>query len=215
VLSDREVVWLWRASDRLAPQFGAAVKVLLLTGARLAEVSSMRRDELTEDAAWVIPAERAKNHRKHVLHLAPLAREALASAPRVEGPFVFTTNGRSPISGWSKAKSALDAAMLQVAREEAEAEGRDPDKVLAPFRLHDLRRTAASGMQRLGTRVEVVELCLNHVSGSYAGITGTYQRDPMLDERRAAMQRWSAHVAGLVSGKAANIVPMPRKRKGA
>ena len=66
-------------------------------------------------------------------------------------------------------------------------------------------------MQRLGTRVEVVELCLNHVSGSYAGITGTYQRDPMLDERRAAMERWSAHVAGLVSGKTANVVRMPRK----
>ena len=65
-------------------------------------------------------------------------------------------------------------------------------------------------MQRLGTRVEVVEL--NHVS---AGTTGTYQRDPMLDERRAAMQRWSAHVAGLVSGKATNVVPMPRKGKGA
>ena len=90
----------------------------------------MRRDELSEDGAtWAIPAERAKNHRKHVVRLAPLAREAVASAPRVEGPFVFTTTGRSPISGWSKAKAALDAAMLQVAREEAEAEGRDPGKV--------------------------------------------------------------------------------------
>ncbi len=70
-------------------------------------------------------------------------------------------------------------------------------------------------MQRLGTLGEVVELCLNHVSGSYAGITGTYQRDPMLDERRAAMQRWSGHVAGHVSGKTTNVVPMPRKGKGA
>ena len=215
VLDDREIVWLWRATEQLAPRRSARSLGLLLTGCRLSEVAGMRRDELTEDAAWVIPAERAKNHRKHVLHLAPLAREAVASAPPVEGPFVFTTTGRSPISGWSKAKSVLDAAMLQVAREEAEAEGRDLGRVLAPFRLHDLRRTAASGMQRLGTRVEVVELCLNHVSGSYAGITGTYQRDPMLDERRVAMQRWSAHVAGLVSGKAANVVPMPRKRKGA
>ena len=67
-----------------------------------------------------------------------------------------------------------------------------------------------AGMQQFGTRVEVVEL--NHVS---AGITGTYQRDSMLDERRAAMQRWSAHVAGLVSGKATNVVPLPRKGKGA
>jgi Arm DNA-binding domain len=76
VLDDREIVWLWRGSDRLAPYFGAVIKLLLLTGCRLSEVAGMRRDELTEDAAWVIPAERAKNHRKHFLHLAPLAREA-------------------------------------------------------------------------------------------------------------------------------------------
>jgi integrase len=216
VLDDREIALFWRATERLSPPFRAALRLLLTTGCRLSEGSGIRRDELSEDGAtWAIPAERAKNHRKHVMHLAPLAREAVASAPRVEGPFVFTTTGRSPISGWSKAKAALDAAMLQVAREEAEAEGRDPSKgALAPFRLHDLRRSCASGLQRLGTRVEVVELCLNHVSGSYAGITGTYQRDPMLDERRAVMERWSAHVAGLVSGKPADIIALPRKGKG-
>ena len=216
VLDDREIVWVWRGSDRLAPHFGAVIKLLLLTGCRLSEVAGMRRDELTEDGAWVIPAERAKNHRKHVVHLAPLAREAVASAPQVEGPFVFTTTGRSPISGWSKAKAALGAAMLQVARAEAEAEGRDPSEVAVPaWRLHDLRRSCASGLQRLGVRLEVIELCLNHVSGSFSGVVGTYQRDPMLNERRKALERWSQHVAGFVSRKAADIIALPRKRKGA
>jgi integrase len=217
VLDNREIVWLWRGSDRLAPQFGTAVKLLLLTGARLNEVAAMRRDELSEDGAtWTIPTDRAKNHRKHLVHLSPLAREVIAAVPRVEGLFMFTTTGRSPISGWSKTKDALDAAMLQVAREEAQAEGRDPSQVAVPaWRLHDLRRSCASGLQRLGVRLEVIELCLNHVSGSFSGVVGTYQRDPMLNERREALERWSARVARLVSGKPADVIALPRKRKNA
>jgi integrase len=216
-LSDAEIALLWRASDRLAPQFGAAVKLLLLTGARLSEVCGMRRDELGEDGAtWIIPAERAKNHRKHLVHLTPLAREVITAVPRVESApgYVFTGNGKTPISGWSKAKGQLDAAMLQVAHEEAAAAGREPAKVaLAPFRLHDLRRTCASGMQRLGVRLEIIELCLNHTSGSFGGIVAVYQRAELLDERRTASERWSEHVRGLASGEAAKVVTMPERKK--
>jgi integrase len=211
VLSEAEVRWFWRASEQLALPFGAALKLLLLSGARLNEVASMR-DEVSEDGAtWTIPGERTKNHRTHVVPLPPLAREIIAAVPRVEGTFVFSTTGRSPISGWSKTKAQIDKLMLAVAREEAETTGRDPAEVVIPrWTIHDLRRTCASGMQRLGVRVEVIERCLNHLSGSYQGIVGTYQRDPMLAERREALERWAAHVQGLVS-ESSNVVTLRKK----
>jgi integrase len=70
------------------------------------------------------------------------------------------------------------------------------------WRLHDLRRTAAAGMQRLGVRVEVIERALNHRSGSFAGIVGTYQVDPLESEVRAALQAWGDYVEGLLLPKA-------------
>jgi integrase len=78
------------------------------------------------------------------------------------------------------------------------------------WRIHDLRRTCASGMQRLGIRIEVIERCLNHVSGVFAGVAGIYQRDPMTDETRAALNRWANHVEGLVSERAATVTPIRR-----
>ena len=210
LLSEAEVRWFWRACEQLAPSFGASLKLLLLTGCRLNEVAAMRRGELSKDGAtWTVPGERTKNHRTHFMFLPPLAREIIATMPRVEGAFVFSTTGRSPISGWSKTKAQLDKLMLAVAREGAES---DSAEVAIPrWTIHDLRRTCASGMQRLGVRVEVTERCLNHLSGSYQGIVGTYQRDPMLDERREALQRWADHVAGLVSDSSSNVVTLRKK----
>ena len=116
------------------------------------------------DGTWTIPGARTKNHRPHAVPLPPVALDILAAVPRIEGDLVFTTTGTSPISGWSKIKRALDAVMgLKV----------------SPWRLHDLRRTAASGMSRLGVRSEVVDRALNHITGSFRGVAGTYQRDPL------------------------------------
>jgi hypothetical protein len=82
-----------------------------------------------------------------------------------------------------------------------------------PWTLHDLRRSAASGMQRLGVQVEVIEAALNHRSGTFRGIVGVYQRHDYLDERRIALQRWTDHVEQIVSGKPAKVVPMHRRRR--
>ncbi len=71
------------------------------------------------------------------------------------------------------------------------------------WRLHDLRRTMATGLQRLGVRLEVTEAVLNHVSGSRAGIVGVYQRHEWADEKRAALNAWGAHVAAIVEGREA------------
>lgn len=198
VLSDPELKAFWHATGTAGPVYGALLKILLLTGARLNEVVGMRRDELNEDGTvWMIPGTRTKNHLAHTLPLPELAREIIAGVPAVEGAHVFSIDGAGPVNGFSKMKDALDAAMGDV----------------PAWRLHDLRRTCASGMQRLGIRAEVIERALNHISGSFGGVAGIYQRDPMSADVRDALERWAAHVAGVVAEKpATNVVSMPRKR---
>jgi integrase len=172
---------------------------LLLLGARLNEVSAIERGELCADGSvWTIPGSRAKNHKSCVVPLPPLAREIIASLPRVSERFVFSRNGHGPITGWSGAKHDLDAAM-----------GGD----VPAWRLHDLRRTCVSGMVELGVGVDVVELVVNHVSGTRGGIAGVYNKSELMPERRQALERWAAHVEGIVSDRPANIVAMPSQNK--
>jgi integrase len=153
VLSDQEIRAFWLATDEVGQPFASALKLLVLSGCRLGEVAGMRRDELAANGIWTISGTRTKNHRQHIVPLPPMAQEIIANAPRVEGSYVFTTTGTSSVSGWSKCKRELDEQMGA-----------------PPWRLHDLRRTCASGMQRLGVRVEVIERALNHISGSYGGV---------------------------------------------
>lgn len=139
---------------------------------------------------WTIPRERAKNDVAHQVPLSDAAIVALASATRIKGSkeFVFSTNGRTPVSGYSKAKERLDAEMLRLARQEAEG---DPEAVQIPqWTFHDLRRTMASGMARLGINLPVIEKVLNHVSGSFGGIVSVYQRHSFADEKRVALETW-------------------------
>ena len=181
VLSADELRAFWRACDQARAPYGPLLQVLLLTGCRLNEVVGMQRSELT-DGVWTIPGTRTKNARPHTLPLPPLAQTIIAAAPAVEGGLVFSFSNRR-LTGFSRVKAQLDQRMGAV----------------LPWRLHDLRRTCASGMQRLGVRAEVVERCLNHVSGSYRGVAGIYQRDPMHDEMRKAFARWAAHVRKVVA----------------
>jgi integrase len=210
VLTAAELKWFWAATEKIGAPFRATLRLLLLTGCRLNEIAALRWEELSEDGITLqLPGSRTKNHRPHVVPLAPLAREVLAGAARIEGcPFVFSTTGMTPISGWSKAKHLLDEAMLAAAREE-----RGRDATIEPWRLHDLRRSAVTGMAELGIAPHVIELCVNHVSGSRGGVAGVYNRSEMMPERRAALERWAQHVAGVVSGKAEDkVVAMPRGR---
>ena len=139
-----------------------------------------------------------KNGIAHTVPLSPQAWAIIASQPRFGGcDFIFTKDGRRPVGGFSRLKQALD----------------QPMKPAAPWVLHDVRRTVASGMQRLGVRVEVIEQVLNHRSGTFRGIVGVYQRHDYLDERRAALQRWADHVEQLITtGKPAKVLPMRGRR---
>jgi integrase len=192
VLSDDELRKVWRACDDLAPQYGAVVRLLILTGARLREIGHMPWSELSDDlTVWTLPAERAKNKHGLILPLPPLARDVIESVPRVEGsPFVFTFDGLEPVESFSRAKRQMDA--LAGAMEH--------------WTWHDLRRTMASGLQRLGVKLEVTEAVLNHTSGSRGGIVGVYQRHDYFDEKRVALERWANHVDGLINGCTSNVL---------
>ena len=195
VLDDAELAILWRACDAIATPYGHLFKLLALTGCRLREVSGMRRDELAADGVWTIPGARTKNHRRHVLPLPPLAIEIVNSLPVIgEAGFVFTSAGDRPVSSFATAKKELDAAMGAIA-----------GKAVAEWRIHDVRRSGASGMQRLRIRSEVIERTLNH---TLHGVAAVYQRDPLADEVREALARWAAHISGLVANQD-NVLKLP------
>ena len=171
----------------------------------------MRWAEVDLDAgSWTIAKERAKNGKAHTVDLHPETVRLLdplgeAAAPRLmrnaeaEEDFVFSTTGRTPVSGFSKTKARIDARMQAILGDKFQ-----------PWRTHDLRRTAASGMAALGFQPHVIERVLNHVSGAQGGLVSVYQRHEYREERKRAILAWGAHVMSLVSAEApvSNVVPL-------
>lgn len=207
VLSDAEIVTVWEAAADLGFPFGPAVRLLIATGQRREEVGGLSWDEVDGPAkTWTIPAQRAKNGVAHIVPLNPAAAEELHRLERIGTRYVLSTTGRTPPSGWSKAKLRLDALV-------AEKLGRVP----APWRIHDIRRTVATNLQRLGTRFEVTEAILNHVSGAKAGVAGIYQRHDWAAEKRTALDAWGERLTRLVSGEvdagSDRVVPLRRATK--
>ena len=186
VLSDDEIKALWKATETLSWPFRDAIRLLLLTGARLNEVAGVAWDELDLDARlWRLPKERSKNKQPHVVPLSGMARDILAAVPRVHSPrnFVFTVNGKAPVAGFADAKRRLAAAMPGV----------------PPWVIHDLRRTCASGMARLGIAPHIVEACLNHKSGTIRGVAAVYNKYSYDTEKRAALAAWAEHVVSITN----------------
>ena len=184
VLTDDELVDIWRAAEHLGWPFGRAVQLLMLTGARREEIGGLGWAEvsLLSGPALLLTGARTKQGEPHDIPLCVFAVELLKKTPRVKScEYVFSTTGRTPISGWSRAKAELDSLAK-----------------IPPWRIHDLRRTVATGLQRLGVGLQVVEAVLGHVSGSRAGVVGIYQRHSYAAEKRAALEVWEAHVMALV-----------------
>lgn len=212
VLSDDEIRWLWKASERADYPFGAFAHLLILTGQRRDEVAKATAGELVSSALWTIPKERTKNGIAHDVPLSEAARAMLARMPRVanRAGFLFTSTGKAAISGYSSGKDRLDALMLEVAREEAQEQSQDPEAVsIPPWRLHDIRRTMASGMARLGQPPHVVEAVLNHTGGTISGVAAVYNRYSYADEKHRALDAWGRFVMSLVEGRTgSNVVAM-------
>jgi integrase len=218
-LNDDELRFAWLAAGDLGYPFGPVYRLLIGTGQRREEVAGLGWKELHRATAeWIIPAARAKNGHTTTV---PLTAAMIAELDKVSGGekwprkgFVFTTTGETPVSGYSRAKSRLDTAMLALARKEAKAAGEDPEHVtIDAWRTHDLRRTFATGMQRLGVRFEVTEAVLNHVSGARAGVAGVYQRHDWKQEKRDALDAWARHVEQVVAGSdKTNVVSLADRR---
>jgi integrase len=192
VLTDDELRRVWAAAQLIGWPIGSAVQLLILTCARRDEIGALRWQEISEGHIHLVGARTKKAH--YDIPLSTAARALIDTLPRVKGsPLVFTTTGTTPISGWSRAKRNLDLAMGIIA--DPDTLGFDPDKL---WRIHDLRRTAATWMQASGVQLQVVEAVLGHTAGSRAGVVGIYQRHTYAAEKREAIEMWGAHVAALV-----------------
>ena len=177
-LTDDEICAVWRATDAMTGHFGAIVKLLMLTGQRRSEIGGLRADYVAGNSIC-LPSTITKNKRTHTFPIGAASRNILTSNITEGTTLLFPARGRpgQPFNGWSKGKALLD----QKAK-------------IAPWTLHDLRRTFATGLQRLGVRIEVIEELLNHVSGTRAGIVGVYQRHRYEEEMRAAVELWESHL---------------------
>ena len=205
VLSDDEIRWFWQACGLEGVPWGPLGKVLLLTGQRLNEVAQMKDTEI-RGAVWHLSSDRTKNGRAHDVPLTKSVQTVLDAVPRIADEkgsvhFVFTTTATTPVSGFHKARQHLADKMTAIAAKE-----RGEPVEIPHWTFHDLRRTAATGMARLGIAVRVTEAVLNHVSGTGGGIVAVYQRHDYADEKRAALEAWARMVLSLVEGQSDNVV---------
>jgi integrase len=202
VLDDDEMSLVWKSTAKLGYPFGPLIRLLILTGARREEVAALDWSELDYGSQiWMLPPSRSKNgvsarqplSTLAVAELDILAKRHGTSAGWPKSGLVFSTTGNTSVSGYSRAKTRLDKAIAALADKQG---AQSPP----PWRVHDLRRTLATGLQRLGVRFEVTEAVLNHVSGSKSGVAGIYQRHDWAQEKAAALEAWAAHVSGLLNG---------------
>ena len=203
VLTDAELIGLWHVADAEPLPWGPALKLLILTGARRNEVFEADRAEFDAKAAeWTVPPARAKNGHTHIVPLSDAAIALLKAVPEVDGSaklFPASGNIENGPSGYSRAQSRFRASL----NKQLDRDG------CKHWTLHDIRRTVATGLQRLGVRFEVTEAVLNHVSGAKGGIAGVYQRHDWKAEKRTALGAWAHHVAELIAGSdnSEGIVP--------
>lgn len=223
VLSDTELTLALRAADNLGEPFGPFYRLLIMTGQRRDECAGADWSEFDREAqTWTLPSDRTKNGEAHIVPLAPDLIEILDRLAKQEGEakpkwprsgFLFSTNGGDThISGYSRAKARLDAEIAKLAQKDAAERGDGSEPLaVAPWRIHDARRTLATGFQRLGIRFEVTEAVLNHTSGaSRSGIAAVYQRHNWIEEKRSALEAWAKYLAELLSpADEGNVVPFP------
>jgi integrase len=187
-----ELVTIWKVLDDSI--YSDIIRLLVLTGQRRNEIGGLRWPELDADMTRIkLPEARTKNGREHLVPLSDLAREVLARQHHIVGrDCVFAVRGSLGFTPWGAAKKTLDARLPE----------------MAPWVIHDLRRSVATGMARIGVQPHVVEAVLNHQSGSKAGVAGVYNLNTYLPEKTAALTLWAEHLMAAVTGKSAKVVPL-------
>jgi integrase len=206
-LSDDEIRLFWQACEKMGWPFGPLFWLLLLTMQRRDEVGGMRWSEIDlNNRTWTIPRDRAKSNRAHIVQLSMLAIEVIEALPHT-GDIVFSAAGATPVSGFSRAKDWLDRLMTAQLRDETG----DPETTLAAWILHDLRRTAATGMAGLGIAPHVVDKILNHSAGTIRGVAAVYNRFQYIEDRKAALEAWGRYVEALVRPGGGNVVEFGKR----
>ena len=201
VLTDAELRGLWRAADKLAHPLGPLFRMLALTGQRKSEVAEARWREFDlQRRLWTIPAERMKGEAAHVVPLVDDVIAILDALPRFKkGDHLFsTTYGVKPVNGFSKAKARLDAAMA------AELGG-----PVDPFVIHDIRRTMRTGLSALPIPDNVRELVIAHAR---PGMHKVYDQFAYLEEKRRALELWTARLRSIVDPPPDNVVALEVRR---
>jgi len=184
VLSDVELVSVWRAAARVGHPFGAIVQLLILTGQRRSEIGSLRWEQINEKEQTITLTD-TKNGRPHTFPYNGMVTAVLETVPRLNTTsLLFPARGTedTPFNGWSKAKENLE---------------RLPP--IKPWTLHDLRRTFATNLAGLRVPIHVTEKLLNHVSGTMGGIVAIYQRHAFMSEMHEAIEKWEARLRTLLA----------------
>jgi integrase len=208
ILDDAELRAVSKAAERTEGPYGDLVRFLILTGQRLSQAATMQRGEVDPDKGlWISPAGKMKMNKAHATPLAPAAVALLRGRlelPSHRNGYVFsTTAGERPFSGFSKAKTRLDALVEAIRREEAEKAGEL--QPIAPWTLHDLRRTVRSNLPALGVPDVVAEAVLAHAR---PGIASVYDLYSYAREKRDALERWAVRLAAIIEPPPANVVPL-------
>jgi len=204
-LTDDEIRVVWNVAEGFAGSFGALLQFILLTLARRTEAARITRNEVTGNSSdWTLPAARNKTKVDLVRPLSGVAQTVLARVPQIDDcDFVFTTDGKTPISGFSKFKKEFDKSVLEELRKQ------DPKaKPLPNWTLHDLRRTGRSLMSRAGVLSDHAELCMGHVIG---GVRETYDRYEYHAEKKHAFEALAALIERILH-PADNVVPVRGRR---
>jgi integrase len=232
VLTDDECRWFWAACNEIEWPFGPIAQLLLLTAQRRTEVGDMDWSEINlAKATWVIPGERTKNGNAHEVYLSAGALQILANLPKPHRGMVFSVTSEAPVSGYSRAKERLDAAMIKIRRRELGMPEDDADvrralKIppskplpieIPHWTFHDLRRTAVTKMAgKLKIAPHIVDKILNHTSGTIRGVAAVYNREQYIDERRMALSDWWDWLDNLIGTAPAqtpsNVVDITRGR---
>jgi integrase len=200
VLTDAELRAIWLALGER--QYGTIIKLLMLTGQRLNEIAGLRWTEIDFDRGVIsLPGNRTKNGKPHELPMSAQVLALLAAQPEVSGRDLVFGKGRGPFSGFGRPKEALDEAIAQ-------ATGRP----LAPWVVHDIRRSVATGMADIGIMPHVIEAVLNHVSGHKGGVAGIYNRASYAKEKAEALVRWDEHIRSIVEKRDSKVVGLPGRR---
>jgi integrase len=200
VLTVDEMRDVWQACESIGYPYGVMIQLALVTAQRRNEVSTLKWNDIDfKNSVWHLPRENTKTDKANDIPLSALALKILKKAPRQDSELVFTTTGKTPYSGFTQGKNHLDKKIQKIRDKKKKEALENGEKIktrrdlepLPAWRVHDLRRTAASHMASLGIAPHVIEKILNHADGIISGVAAVYNRYEYAEEKKAALLKWS------------------------